>query len=127
MKVDIPKGLEVRKLGSGPSSQSVFFVIDDHVVYAAGQNYRHQLGIGEINDPVSETFPVLVEFPDPGMSSLHEIQKISSSGVCTVAVTCLLYSETPTAYPTETPTEVRQPLWISCTAVNVRLSLISTN
>ncbi|KAL7527838.1 hypothetical protein ACHAXR_002156, partial [Thalassiosira sp. AJA248-18] len=99
VKVDIPQNSRIREIGSGPSSQSVFFIAEEDLVYAAGQNYRYQLGIGDIG---SEVFPVLVEFEDsPGR---HEITKISSSGTHTVAISCLIITETPTSYPTLMPT-----------------------
>jgi len=98
VKVDIPKDIKVHTLGSGASSQSVFFVAEDDIVYAAGQNYRFQLGLGKIG---SEKFPVLVEF-DEG-PSLHEIVKISSSGTHTVAISCELYTDMPTVSPTIEP------------------------
>ncbi|KAL7552106.1 hypothetical protein ACHAWF_015321 [Thalassiosira exigua] len=114
VKVDVPQNVEIRMIGSGPSSQSVFFVGPEDEVYAAGQNYRYQLGIGDIG---SEVFPVLVQF-EGGPTNLHEIQKVSSSGTNTVAISCFFSTETPTAsptfsptnapteYPTETPTEI---------------------
>jgi len=98
VKVDIPKDIKVHTLGSGASSQSVFFVAEDDIVYAAGQNYRFQLGLGKIG---SEKFPVLVEF-DEG-PPLHEIVKISSSGTHTVAISCELYTDMPTVSPTIEP------------------------
>lgn len=99
VKVDIPKPYKIHSLWSGASSQSVFFVADEDVVFGAGQNYRFQLGIGKIG---SEKFPVLVEFDDAPWR--QEITKISSSGTHTVAISCPIITETPTAYPTISPT-----------------------
>ena len=67
---------DIVRLGSGPSSESVFF-IGEREVWAAGQNYRYQLGVGEIG---SRDTPVKVEFDGP-----IDIQFISSSGTHTVA------------------------------------------
>lgn len=100
VKVDIPNSTPIRLIGSGPSSQSVFFVADEDIVYAAGQNYRHQLGLGDIG---SEKFPVIVEFDDS--AGRDEITKISSSGTHTMAISCLIITDTPTSYPTVNPTE----------------------
>lgn len=72
--VDLKK--DIRRIGSGPSSQSVFFITDD-AVYASGLNDRYQLGIDKIG---SEFSPVKVEFEGP-----VEINFVSSSGSHTVA------------------------------------------
>jgi len=66
----------VRRIGSGPSSQSVFF-IGDKKVYASGLNDRFQLGINEIG---SRETPVMVEFKCD-----VDIEFVSSSGSHTVA------------------------------------------
>ena len=97
--MDIPKDIKVHTLGSGPSSQSVFFVADEDKVYAAGQNYRFQLGTRDIE---SENFPVEVEFDDG--PTMHEITKISSSGTHTLAISCELFTDIPTMTPTQEPT-----------------------
>ena len=98
VKVKIPKDIQIHTLGSGSSSRSVFFIADNDIVYAAGQNYRFQLGTGEIG---SEEFPVLVEFDDG--PPMHEIIKISSSGTHSVAISCELFTEMPTVMPTMEP------------------------
>jgi alpha-tubulin suppressor-like RCC1 family protein len=67
---------KIRKIGSGPSSQSVFFVTDNSV-YGAGINDRFQLGINEIG---SQEFPVIVDFGED-----VEIDLVSASGTHTVA------------------------------------------
>ena len=67
---------DIVRIGSGPSSESVFFM-GERDVWAAGQNYRYQLGIGEIG---SRDIPVKVEFDGP-----VDIRHISSSGTHTVA------------------------------------------
>lgn len=74
--VDVNLDDPVRRLGSGPSSQSVFFILDEDV-YAAGLNDRHQLGINEIG---SREFPVKVDF-----QCEVDIEFVSSSGSHTVA------------------------------------------
>ena len=90
----------IGELGSGPSSASAFFVSEDkRLVYGAGQNYRHQLGIGEVG---SRKFPVLVDFQDePG---IQEIETVSASGSHTTAVCCTIFTDIPTSYPTPFPT-----------------------
>ena len=107
VEVDVPNGVEILRLGSGPSSQSAFFVAEEgDVIYAAGQNYRHQLGIGDIG---SEVFPVVVDFDEEGSGSAverrHTINEVSSSGTHTVAISCGIITEEPTASPTTSPTE----------------------
>jgi alpha-tubulin suppressor-like RCC1 family protein len=97
VKVAIPQNIGIRNFASGPSAASVFFAADADVVFAAGQNYQFQLGIGSIG---SQNVPVLVEFEE----SLHEIVKISSSGTHTVAISCPINTEMPTLSPTEYPT-----------------------
>jgi alpha-tubulin suppressor-like RCC1 family protein len=67
---------KILQLGSGPSSQSIFFIGADGV-WASGLNDRFQLGIDEIG---SVTKPVPVKFDSP-----VEIEFISSSGSHTVA------------------------------------------
>jgi len=67
---------DIVRLGSGPSSESVFF-ISDTSVWAAGQNYRYQLGIDEKG---SRDTPVKVKFKGP-----IDVQFVSSSGTHTVA------------------------------------------
>ncbi|KAL7534202.1 hypothetical protein ACHAXR_005726 [Thalassiosira sp. AJA248-18] len=66
----------IRRLGSGPSSQSIFFIGDDNV-YASGLNDRYQLGIDDIG---SRFAPVKVKFEGP-----VDIEFVSSSGSHTVA------------------------------------------
>ncbi len=99
VNVKLPSDIEVLRLGSGASSKSVFFIANGDVVYTAGQNYRFQLGIGESEVKPS---PVLVEIGDEG--DFYDITKISSSGTHTVAISCLIPAESPTAYPTAYPT-----------------------
>lgn len=72
---------EVRNIFSGPSSQSVFFVLDE-AVYAAGRNNRHQLGSEDSGD---QKTPVEVIFDNP-----VNIGHLSSSGTHTVAMDCYL-------------------------------------
>ena len=104
VSVNIPKNIPIRDLGSGPSSQSVFFIAGEDTVYAAGQNYRYQLGVdtGSPEFPMRES-PVLVEFEGTPWGR-NDIIKISSSGTHTVAVSCPIITASPTGYPTVTPT-----------------------
>lgn len=74
VKVDLKE--EIVRIGSGPSSQSVFFITAE-AVYASGLNDRYQLGIDDIG---SEFSPVEVKFEGP-----VEIEFVSSSGSHTVA------------------------------------------
>ena len=74
--VDVKLAERILRLGSGPSSQSVFFIGEDHV-WASGLNDRYQLGINEIG---SRSEPVMVEFAGP-----VDIQFVSSSGSHSVA------------------------------------------
>lgn len=75
VRVDVSE--KVYDIGSGPSSESVFFIgLED--VYAAGANNLFQLGIGN-NEPI-ET-PARVEFEMP-----MNIDLVSSSESHTVAV-----------------------------------------
>ena len=68
---------KIRKIGTGPSAQSAFFVTDDSI-YGAGLNDRFQLGIDEIG---SQEFPIKVDFDGENV----EIDVISASGTHTVA------------------------------------------
>lgn len=67
---------KIKRLGSGPSAQSIFFIGEDGV-WASGLNDRFQLGTGEIG---SATTPVPVKFDGP-----VDIEYISASGTHTVA------------------------------------------
>jgi alpha-tubulin suppressor-like RCC1 family protein len=95
--VIIPNNDIIEKLGSGPSSQSVFFIGENDLVYGAGANDRFQLGLGA---PGKIAFPNLVAFDDP----VFDVLKISSSGTHTVAINELICTNFPTATPTVTPT-----------------------
>jgi len=74
--VDVNVDKDIKRIGSGPSSQSVFFISAEDV-WAAGLNDRHQLGIDEIG---SKEMPVEVEF-----ECEVYIDYVSSSGSHTVA------------------------------------------
>ena len=74
VKVNLNKS--VLRIGSGPSSQSVFF-IGEKEVWASGLNDRFQLGIDAIG---SRETPVMVDFECD-----VEIEFVSSSGSHTVA------------------------------------------
>ena len=95
----IPNKDKIIALGSGPSSQSVFFIADDSVMYGAGANDRYQLGLGE---PGKVPFPTLVEFEDP----VFNLLKVSSSGSHTVSINELICTNFPTATPTTMPTDL---------------------
>lgn len=103
VKVLIPSDVKIRDLGSGPSSASAFFIGDsDEEVFGVGQNYRYQLGLDEIG---SRSTPELISYDDaPGDRLGVDILKITSSGTHTVAIACKIVTETPTAYPTVSPT-----------------------
>ena len=88
---------KVSNLGSGPSSQSVFF-FGQNYVYGAGANDRFQLGLGEIG---SQAYPVELEFKD--LDTVAGIVKISSSGTQTVALNVPVDVE-GTDIPTISPT-----------------------
>jgi len=100
--VNIPKNEKVSNLGSGPSSQSVFFW-GENEVFGAGANDRFQLGLGEIG---SRTYPVRVEFDE--LYTVEGIIKISSSGTQTVALNVPVELDVPieadTTIPTFSPT-----------------------
>ncbi|KAL3794288.1 hypothetical protein HJC23_012413 [Cyclotella cryptica] len=69
----IPDNVPIRRLGVGPSSNSVFFVNDDGLVFATGLNDRGQLGVGDTENKNTLT---LVEFGDNFVGN----QQISASG-----------------------------------------------
>eukprot|EP00804_Cyclotella_cryptica_P007661 CCRYP_015247-RB/>CCRYP_015247-RB protein AED:0.17 eAED:0.17 QI:1704/1/1/1/0.82/0.91/24/1518/1368 len=92
----IPNDGTIVAIGSGPSSQSAFF-IGEGAVYGVGANDRYQLGLGE---PGKTAYPTEVDFQVP----FFNIAKISSSGSHTVAVDELICTDFPTATPTSTPT-----------------------
>jgi len=75
VRVDVSE--QVYTIGSGPGSESVFFIGYDNV-YAAGANDIFQLGIG---DNRSVESPVRVEFDGP-----KDITLVSSSATHTVAL-----------------------------------------
>ncbi len=120
VNVKLPSDIEVLRLGSGASSKSVFFIADGDVVYTAGQNYRFQLGIGESEVKSS---PVLVEFGDE--DDFYDITKISSSGTHTVAISCVIPTESPTVYPTAYPTVSGVDFCVLIVAYQLTLSTIS--
>ena len=102
VRVKLPNDVEVRMIGSGPSSQSVFLVGEDDAVYAAGANDRHQLGL-KIDDPCVP-IPQLIEGMD-AVPFLDKVDKVCSSGTHTLAITCQIITETPTSVPTFEPSE----------------------
>ena len=95
--VIIPHDDKIVGLGSGPSSQSVFFIGESYTVYAAGANDRYQLGL---DPPDSVAEPAPVAFTNQEV----DIVKISSSGTHTVAIDRLIISDSPTFTPTLSPT-----------------------
>lgn len=74
----------IRKIGTGPSAQSVFFIKDDSV-YGAGLNDRFQIGMDEIG---SREFPLEVKFEGE-----VAVDKVSASGTHTVAIGVYLGGE----------------------------------
>jgi alpha-tubulin suppressor-like RCC1 family protein len=76
VNVLIPDSDFIERIGSGPSSQSAFF-IGKESVYATGLNDRFQLGIGNID---SQNVPTKVLFDGP-----VDITYVSASGSHTVA------------------------------------------
>ena len=66
----------IRRIGTGPSAQTVFFVTDDSV-FGAGLNDRFQLGIDDIG---SENTPIKVKFEGDVF-----IDVISASGTHSLA------------------------------------------
>jgi alpha-tubulin suppressor-like RCC1 family protein len=94
--VIIPNSEPIIRLGSGPSSQSAFF-IGEAIVYGAGANDRYQLGL---DYPGAEPFPTIVDFQYP----IFNIAKVSSSGTHTVSIDEIICTDFPTATPTTMPT-----------------------
>jgi alpha-tubulin suppressor-like RCC1 family protein len=78
--VIIPHGDKIVGLGSGPSSQSVFFIGESYTVYAAGANNRYQLGL---DPPDSVAEPTAVAFTNLTNQDV-DIVKICSSGTHTI-------------------------------------------
>lgn len=98
VRVEIPSGVKIKELGSGPSSAGAFFIGDDDLVYGVGQNYRHHVGIGVIG---SQEVPALLEFDAP--LGNFDIEKVSASGSHTVALACAIVTCSPTSFPTSSP------------------------
>lgn len=68
----IPDNVPIRNLGVGPSSDSVFFVNDNGLVFATGLNDRGQLGVGDTENRNTLT---LVDFGNDFVGN----QQISAS------------------------------------------------
>ncbi|EJK48018.1 hypothetical protein THAOC_33222, partial [Thalassiosira oceanica] len=102
VKVILPNNIDVRMIGSGPSSQSVFFVAEEDTVYAAGANDRHQLGLSIDDDCVTK--PRLIEGMDV-VPFLDRVEKVCSSGTHTLAIVCQIITKTPTSVPTFVPSQ----------------------
>jgi len=94
--VVIPDDENIVGLGSGPSSQSVFF-IGENIVYGAGSNDRNQLGLG---NTMKAEFPSAVDFDYSGL----DIVGISSSGTHTIACNLDAVTNVPTISPSIEPT-----------------------
>ena len=92
--VVIPDDDKIVGIGSGPSSQSAFF-IGENAVYGTGANDRNQLGIGESG---KTNLPTVVDFEE-GL----DIVGVSSSGTHTVACNLNILTDEPTTSPTLTP------------------------
>lgn len=86
----------VRLLGFGPSSQTVFFVTDEELVYGTGLNDRGQLGVG---DQLNRNEPTRVKFGD-----LIEIDQITVSEVHSIALGTVIGTIPPTVILTPDPT-----------------------
>lgn len=107
VNVKIPKGKQIKLIGSGPSATSVFFVAEDELglVFASGINDRSQLGLN-VNDVAAAKLPSRVYFGQD--ADMYNITKVSASGTNTAAIACMLDAPTisPTEYPTDNPTEL---------------------
>ena len=86
--VAVKLSVEILDLGSGPSSQSIFFITDGDV-YAAGLNDRYQLGM---DNSASQELPKRVLFENS-----VDVGRLSSSGTHTVAMGVSII---PTDFPT---------------------------
>ena len=82
----------VKILGTGPSSESVFFVTEDEKVYGTGLNSRGNLGIG---NAFNQNVPTRVKFPNEVMISF-----LSAAHDHTVALGLITGTVEPTATPT---------------------------
>ena len=98
----IPDGIPTRRLGVGPSSQSVFFVNDDGSIYATGLNDRGQLGVG---DTENKSTPTLVEYTS---SNNQVLNRVSAAADHTLA-TSDTYSLTNTLPESSQPPTSSQP------------------
>jgi alpha-tubulin suppressor-like RCC1 family protein len=94
----IPDNDIIVGLGSGPSSNSAFF-IGKKAVYGTGANDRNQLGLGEAG---KTKYPTAVKF-ESGL----DIVGISSSGTHTVASNLITITDAPTRRPSSEPTKSR--------------------
>lgn len=93
--VVIPDDDKIVGLGSGPSSQSAFFIAEN-TVYGTGANDRNQLGIGEAG---KTELPTAVNFGDSNI----DIVGVSSSGTHTVACNLNILTDAPTLSPSLSP------------------------
>ena len=91
----LPDDSPIRKLGVGPSSDSVFFVNSNEDVYATGLNDRGQLGVGDTDNRNTLT---LVEF-----GSQVVLNKISAGHDHTLALGTITGSLAPFSSPTPVP------------------------
>ena len=89
--VIIPDDDKIVGIGSGPSSQSAFFIGEEQV-YGTGANDRNQLGLGESE---KTELPTAIIFEDSDVI----IVGISSSGTHTVACNLNFITEAPTPSP----------------------------
>ena len=131
VRINLPRSTRLRAVGAGPSSKSVFFVAGDEDVYAAGQNYRYQLGLDEV-DPAE--FPFRVELD--GAPGLQRVAGVSASGSHTAAVSCDRFTgaptTTPTGYPTRFPTQMPTttptefPTWLPTTQPTLFPTVVPT-
>ena len=98
-----------RLLGVGPSSESVFFVTTEEMVWGTGLNDRGQLGVGDIenrNVPTMVNFESLVLIDQLTVSDVHTVALGADMGILPTL------PPVPTASPTisgpVTPSPTRQ-------------------
>ena len=82
----------VKILGTGPSSESTFFVTEEEEIYGTGLNSNGNLGIG---NSANQNIPIRVKFPNEVM-----ITFISAAYDHTIALGLVTGTVEPTATPT---------------------------
>jgi alpha-tubulin suppressor-like RCC1 family protein len=94
-------GNVVRLVGTGPASESVFFVGTDETMYASGLNERGNLGVG---DTVNRAVPSRVKFGEHVFTD-----NISPAEDHTILCGLVLGTLPPTDAPSPAPTELITP------------------